>query len=64
MSASDNHRRRSHRSESRKKAAFGNMTRKAYFTPAPKRLRMFGLADLFKAMRTAGTLRTKRSAEN
>ena len=64
MSASDNHRRRSHRSESRKKAAFGNMTRKAYFTPAPKRLRMFGLADLFKAMRMAKAKRAKKTAEN
>ena len=64
MSASDNHRRRSHRSESRKKAAFGNMTRKAYFAPAHKKRKLFGLAELFKAMRTAGTSRTKRSAEN
>lgn len=64
MSASDNHRRRSHRSESRKKAAFGNMTRKAYFTPAQKKRKMFGLAELFKAMRMAKAQRAKKTTEN
>lgn len=64
MSASDNHRRRSHRSESRKKAAFGNMIRKAYITPAQKKRKIFGLAEIFKAMRAAAAPRAKRSAEN
>lgn len=62
MSSMDNHRKRSCRGNSIKRAAFGSMARHHRITPARFRNATFGLGDLFKLMRTANHSRRSRAS--
>ncbi|MBE6959841.1 MAG: hypothetical protein E7448_03850 [Ruminococcaceae bacterium] len=53
MSGMDNHRKRSRRSNDRKRATFGNMTRKTLIRQSPRRrrIRLPSLRDWFRMLR-------------
>lgn len=62
MSSMNNHRKRSRRCESMKRAVFGSMARHHRITPARFQSTTFGLRDLFKLMRAANHGRKSRAS--